>query len=66
MATCAVPLLHGEGEATVAAALEAADGVPAVAVGAQALKDLTLVHIWPHRHSIAQHISIARRDVHSY
>ena len=44
--TCAVPLLHVEGEAAAAATLEAADGVAAGSVGAQAAEHLTLIHIY--------------------
>ena len=43
--TCAVPLLCGESEAVIAATLEAADGVPASSVTAQAVENLALVHI---------------------
>lgn len=43
--TRAVPLLRRQSEATVAAALEASDSVPAVSVGAETLEDFALVHI---------------------
>lgn len=44
--TCAVPLLHGEGETAVTATLEAPDGVSARPVSAQAFEHLTFVHIY--------------------
>lgn len=43
--TCAVPFIRVQSEAAVALAAEAADGVPAAAIGAQAVNHFTLVYI---------------------
>lgn len=47
--TCAVPLLRIQSEATVAPALEAADGVSALAMGTEAGYHLALVDIFRKR-----------------
>lgn len=47
--TCAVPLFRVQSKATVAPALEAADGVSALAVGTEARYHLALVDIFRKR-----------------